>query len=91
MQKEKAERDFTRLILDKDIIVINSQMRNANRPSLTKLCECGSGKLYKKCHGVDGGAGILIKKNEAFCLPTGGSGGQYIVENNSNNPGGKKI
>ena len=44
-----------------DVLVINQQMRNPNRPSLTRKCDCGSGKLYKKCHGVDGGTGILTK------------------------------
>ena len=29
------------------ILVVNSQMRNPDRPSLKKICACGSGKLYK--------------------------------------------
>lgn len=46
--------------MKKDIVVINSQTRSPDRPSLQ----------YSS-----GGSGILIKKNEAFCLPAGGGGG----------------
>lgn len=48
------------------------QARNPDRPSLTKLCECGSGKLYKKCCGVDGGVGHLVREDgSVYCLDTG--------------------
>jgi hypothetical protein len=65
--------------MQKNILVINPQTRSADRPSLTRTCDCGSGKLYKSCHGASGGHGLLIKYNEAFCLPTSGGGGNYIV------------
>lgn len=64
------------------VLVINAQMRSPNRPSLTRMCDCGSGKLYKRCHGVDGGSGLLMKWDEAYCLPTQGGCGQYIMEVN---------
>ena len=43
--------------------VHNTQVRNPNRPSLTRICDCGSKKLYKKCCGQDGGAGHLSKND----------------------------
>jgi len=57
-------------------IIHNLQTRSANRPSLTRKCDCGSGKLYKKCHGVDGGSGHLQKEDgTTYCLDTAGSQG----------------
>ena len=50
----------------------NTQTRNPNRPSLTRVCDCGSGKLYKKCCGVDGGSGHISKDDgTTYCLDTG--------------------
>ena len=52
--------------------VHNTQTRNPNRPSLTRVCDCGSGKLYKKCCGVDGGSGHISKDDgTTYCLDTG--------------------
>ena len=52
--------------------VHNTQTRNSNRPSLTRKCDCGSGKLYKKCCGVHGGSGHLSKDDgTTYCLDTG--------------------
>ena len=52
--------------------VHNTQTRNPNRPSLTRKCDCGSGKLYKKCCGVDGGSGHISKDDgTTYCLDTG--------------------
>tara|TARA_R110002012_G_scaffold55981_4_gene143020 strand:- start:2544 stop:3587 length:1044 start_codon:yes stop_codon:yes gene_type:complete len=49
--------------------VYSTQMRNPNRPSLTRICDCGSKKLYKKCCGTDGGYGILSKNDgSVYCL-----------------------
>ena len=45
------------------IEIHNLQRRNSNRPSLTRVCDCDSGKLYKKCCGVAGGSGHLSKKD----------------------------
>ena len=51
--------------------VHNTQVRNPNRPSLTRICDCGSKKLYKKCCGQDGGAGHLSKNDgTTYCLDT---------------------
>src|SRR5882724_10952660 len=44
--------------------VLNAQTRSPDRPSLK----------YSS-----GGSGPLWKKDEAFCLPTSGEGGQFIV------------
>jgi len=55
-----------------EVRVHNTQTRNPNRPSLTRVCDCGSKKLYKKCCGVDGGGGPLSKKDgTTYCLDTG--------------------
>tara|TARA_R100000808_G_scaffold2037_4_gene8642 strand:- start:2249 stop:3754 length:1506 start_codon:yes stop_codon:yes gene_type:complete len=52
--------------------VYSTQLRNPNRPSLTKVCDCGSKKLYKKCCGVDGGSGVLSKEDgTTYCLDSG--------------------
>src|SRR5713226_5818040 len=51
----------------KELWVLNAQTRSPDRPSLK----------YS-----DGGSGPLWKKNEAFCLPTSGAGGQYIIARN---------
>jgi len=52
--------------------VHNTQTRNPNRPSLTRKCDCGSGKLYKKCCGSDGGSGHISKDDgTTYCLDTG--------------------
>ena len=59
---------------DMDLLykVHNTQTRNPNRPSLTRKCDCGSGKLYKKCCGVDGGSGHISKDDgTTYCLDTG--------------------
>ena len=61
------------------VLVINQQMRNPNRPSLTKQCPCNSGKLHQKCCGSGGGSGMLIKEDEAFCLQSNGGCGQFIM------------
>ena len=54
------------------MIVHNTQTRNPNRPSLTRKCDCGSGKLYKKCCGSDGGSGHIAKDDgTTYCLDTG--------------------
>jgi len=58
-------------------IVHNLQTRSPNRPSLTKICPCGSGKLYKKCCGVDGGSGHLSRDDGVtYCLDSSGQGVQ---------------
>ena len=55
----------------KQIKVYSTQLRNPNRPSLTKVCDCGSEKLYKKCCGADGGVGILAKNDGTiYCMDT---------------------
>jgi DNA (cytosine-5)-methyltransferase 1 len=49
-----------------------TQSRNPNRPSLTRECDCGSKKLYKKCCGVDGGTGLISKDDgTTYCLDSG--------------------
>jgi len=48
--------------------VHNMQPRSPDRPSLTKLCPCGSGKLYQKCCGVSSGTGHLQRDDTAYCL-----------------------
>jgi len=54
------------------IVIHNTQTRNPNRPSLTRKCDCGSGKLYKKCCGSDGGSGHISKDDgTTYCLDTG--------------------
>ena len=45
--------------------VLNQQTRSADRPSLK----------YSS-----GGSGLLVKKDEAFCIPTTGGSGQYLLE-----------
>jgi len=55
----------------KNVMVLNQQTRSPNRPSLK----------YSS-----GGSGPLWKKNEAFCIPTSGGSGQYIVMNGTNTP-----
>ena len=50
------------------IRVINQQTRSKDRPSLK----------YSS-----GGSGTLCKNDEAFCLPAGGGGGQYIQKENN--------
>ncbi len=45
--------------------VLNQQTRSADRPSLQ----------YSS-----GGSGLLVKENEAFCLPTSGGSGQYLLD-----------
>ena len=45
--------------------VLNQQTRSADRPSLK----------YSS-----GGSGLLVKKDEAFCLPTTGGSGQYLLK-----------
>jgi site-specific DNA-cytosine methylase len=60
-------------------IVHNLQPRNPNRPSLTRLCDCGSGKLYQKCHGTPAGSGHIYKTNGVtYCLDTGNTQGVQI-------------
>ena len=50
--------------LSKHVLAINSQTRSPDRPSLK----------YSS-----GGSGILTKWDEAFCLPAGNMGGQYVL------------
>lgn len=53
-------------------VVHNLQQRNPDRPSLTRICDCGSGKLYRKCHEVDGGSGQLSREDGVtYCLDGG--------------------
>jgi len=57
------------------VIVHNLQQRNENRPSLTRICDCGSGKLYRKCHGVDGGSGHISRDDgNTYCLDSSRQG-----------------
>lgn len=65
------------------ILVMNPQTRSANRPSQIKICECGSGKLRKKCCGTQGGSGILLREDVAYCLSTQNGCGNLIVEINA--------
>lgn len=52
--------------------VHSTQTRSANRPSLTKKCDCKSGKLYQKCCGKGGGSGHLSKEDgTSYCLDRG--------------------
>ena len=77
IRKENISPTLTATMRDGDnlsgqILVHNLQPRSADRPSLTKECDCGSGKLYKKCHGVDAGTGHLSKKDgTSYTLDTG--------------------
>jgi DNA (cytosine-5)-methyltransferase 1 len=48
----------------KQPFVLNQQTRNSDRPSLR----------YSS-----GGSGLLVKKDQAFCLPTSGGSGQYLL------------
>lgn len=51
------------------VICHNLQKRSATRPSLVKICPCGSGKLYQKCCGVSGGHGPLKREDGiSYCL-----------------------
>jgi len=53
----------------KQVTVVNFQTRNPDRPSLTRICDCGSGKLYKNCHGASGGSGVLMRDDGiTYCL-----------------------
>ena len=66
----------------KMVKVHSTQSRNPNRPSLTKICECGSKKLYQKCCGVPGGTGYLNKNDgTTYCLDGANS---QAVENTHN-------
>lgn len=57
----------------------NLQSRNPDRPSLTRICDCGSGKLYQKCHGVPAGSGHISKNDgTTYCLDTANSQGVEI-------------
>jgi DNA (cytosine-5)-methyltransferase 1 len=57
-------------------VVHNLQTRNPNRPSLTRLCDCNSGKLYQKCCGTPAGSGHISKSDgTTYCLDTGNSQG----------------
>tara|TARA_R100001163_G_C5064972_1_gene202754 strand:+ start:634 stop:1758 length:1125 start_codon:yes stop_codon:yes gene_type:complete len=48
-----------------------TQQRGAKRPSLTAKCDCGSGKLKKKCCGTGGGSGHLSTYEQVmYCLNT---------------------
>ena len=60
--------------------VMNLQTRSENRPSLTKICPCGSDKLYKKCCGTDAGSGTLVKENETYTLDS--QCGQGVIQDN---------
>lgn len=53
------------------VIAMNLQTRSPDRPSMTRKCDCGSGKLYCECCGQKGGSGTLGKVDEGFCLDTG--------------------
>ena len=58
-----------------------TQQRGADRPSLTKECDCGSGKLKKNCCGVSGGSGHLAKKDgTVYCLDTGNTQAVEILD-----------
>ncbi len=50
------------------VAVHNMQPRNPNRPALTKICPCGSKKLYQNCHGVPAGSGHLSRADTSYCL-----------------------
>ena len=60
-----------------------TQTRNPNRPSLTKECDCGSGKLYKKCCGAGGGSGHISKEDgTTYCLDTGNTQAVEVEKSN---------
>ena len=62
-------------------MVHSTQTRNPNRPSLTKECDCGSGKLYQKCCGAGGGSGHLSKDDgTAYCLDSGNTQAVELFE-----------
>ncbi len=62
-----------------------TQTRNPNRPSLTKKCDCASGKLYQKCCGAGGGSGLISKDDgTTYCLDTGNTQAVEIKELNKN-------
>ena len=64
------------------IKVHSTQPRNPNRPSLTRICDCGSEKLYQHCCGVPGGAGPLSKEDgTTYCLDATNSQAVQINEN----------
>lgn len=68
-----------KVYISEEPIVHNLQPRNPNRPSLTRLCDCGSGKLYQKCHGTPAGSGHIYKTNGVtYCLDTGNTQGVQI-------------
>jgi len=49
-----------------------TQQRGSNRPSLTRMCDCDSGKLYQKCCGAGGGSGHISRDDgTTYCLDTG--------------------
>ena len=48
--------------------VHNMQPRNPNRPSLVKICPCGSKKLFQACCGTPAGSGHLSRDNISYCL-----------------------
>ena len=59
------------LVIDK---VHCTQQRGSKRPSLTKSCDCGSGKLYQKCCGTAGGSGHISRDDgNTYCLDTANS------------------
>ena len=63
--------------------VHSTQTRGADRPSLTKECDCGSGKLKKKCCGASGGSGHLSRKDgNTYCLDTGNTQAVEIEKTN---------
>ena len=62
-------------------IVMNLQKRSADRPSLTKICPCGSKKLYQNCCGVPAGSGTIGKVDEAYCLDSNNSQGVGSLTN----------
>ena len=66
-----------------DIRVHCTQQRGSGRPSLTAKCDCGSGKLKKKCCGTGGGSGHLSTDEQImYCLNTNSH--TLAVEKNSN-------
>ncbi len=69
--KEEGEPSFTLTGQDVHGVmtqVHNMQPRNPDRPSLTKECPCGSGKLYQKCCGVPAGSGHLSREDTSYTV-----------------------
>jgi len=64
------------------MVVMNLQKRSADRPALTKICPCGSKKLYQKCCGSPAGSGTIGKVEEAYCLDSNASQGVGSLTNN---------